>query len=129
MAEALEGIRVLDLTHWQQGPVAAAMLGDWGADALEPALDMNCPQLPAIVVCKLYCGLVTCLTAASACSDDTPTSGVPAIGKIQANSLAGPSYRIWITAVTVPSWLSTKMICSAAWFTGFAEEQNNPPHA
>ena len=31
---ALDGIRVLDLTIWQQGPMATAMLAEWGGHTL-----------------------------------------------------------------------------------------------
>ncbi|MEW6034924.1 MAG: CoA transferase, partial [Chloroflexota bacterium] len=35
MAQALEGIRVLDFTIWQQGPVATTALADMGAEVVK----------------------------------------------------------------------------------------------
>ena len=35
MTLALEGIRVLDWTIWQQGPIGTALLGDLGAEVIK----------------------------------------------------------------------------------------------
>jgi crotonobetainyl-CoA:carnitine CoA-transferase CaiB-like acyl-CoA transferase len=35
MTKPLEGIRVLDWTAWQQGPIAAALLADMGAEVIK----------------------------------------------------------------------------------------------
>ncbi len=35
MAKVLDGIRVLDCTVWQQGPIGAMLLGDMGADVIK----------------------------------------------------------------------------------------------
>ena len=35
MTGALEGVRILDMTIWQQGTAASAMLADLGADVIK----------------------------------------------------------------------------------------------
>jgi formyl-CoA transferase/CoA:oxalate CoA-transferase len=35
MPSALEGVRVVEITHWQQGPYASTMLADLGADVIK----------------------------------------------------------------------------------------------
>src|SRR5690349_22588370 len=56
-------------------------------------------------------------------------SGTLDMGSSHEKASLGPSYEIWITAVTVPSPFWEKMMRSAAWFTGCACEQKKPPQA
>ena len=51
----LKGIRVLDMTVWQFGPVSTAMMGDMGADVIKiEALDGDAGAWPLASVHAEY---------------------------------------------------------------------------
>jgi hypothetical protein len=80
----------------------------------------------------LYWGFVAACSRWNARSDATAISspiGTDEIGSSHEKFSDGPSYSIWMMAVTVPFPLSAKMMRSAAWFTGCVAAQKNPPQA